>query len=84
MSKVFLIFCSKQELKCTELELTIALFLNDDGVQTVRIDLRPVHVRHGHVDVVSRAIANEVASLHQYVAAKSSPLVCIAHTSLRA
>ena len=41
-------------LSTTQLELTIAVFLNDDGVQTVRIDPRPVHARHGHHGLVSR------------------------------
>ena len=38
----------------SQLELAIAKLLDGDGVQTVRINLRPVQVRHGHHDVVPR------------------------------
>ena len=43
---IFLIFCSKQVYLVPS--LAIAVFLNDDDVQTVHIDLCLVQVRHGH------------------------------------
>ena len=66
------------------------ILLND--VQTLRINLRPVQVRYGHHDIVpgltililfaAHVLELEDASLHCFVAAKSSPLFYTGHTSL--